>query len=283
MAALTDLSDLINRLTGGNNGTPEFFFLNKAGRIAGAAAPAIVIGRPASLWTYDGTHGAGAYGTGELVPTNTTNGAIPFTSPGGGREKWLIGANAISTVAGVFVLYDRLYQRAGLSCTTSADQTVMGTTPANPITRNTGGFGNFIAFELETINSGTATTITATYTDDAGNTGAVTPATIIGGTGTNTTTRFQLFPLAAGDKGVRAVEKVKLAAAPLTGGTFSVVIGRPLVYLPVSVPSVGVVRDFTTGFPSIPKIDNNACLAWYFLPASTTPPDFTATLSMVEK
>jgi hypothetical protein len=282
MAALTDLSDLINRQTGGNNGTPEFFFINKPGRVAGAAAATPAAGRNISLWTYDGTHGAGAYGTGELVPTNSTNGAIPFTSPGGSREKWLIGVNAMCNAAGVFVLYDMLYQRAGLSCTSAADQTVMGTTPANPITRNTGGVGNFIAYELENGNTGTQTTITATYTDDAGNNGAVTPTTLIGGTGFNLAQRIQIMPLAAGDKGVRAIEKVKLTAA-LGSGTFSVVIGRPLVYLPVSVAGVSVVRDFTTGFPSIPKIDNNASLAWFFIPTATTIPDFTATLSMVEK
>lgn len=282
MASLTDLSDLINRLTGGNNGAPEFFFINKTGRVAGATASTPVIGRPISFWTFDGTHGAGAYGTGELVPTNTTNGAIPFTSPGGGREKWLIGANALGSAAGVFVLYDRLYQYGGLSCTTSADQTVMGTTPANPITRNTGGVGNFIAYELQTTNTGTQTFITATYTDDAGNSSSVTPATQIGGTGFALTQRFQIMPLANGDKGVRAVEKVKLTAA-LTAGTFSIVIGRPLAYLPVSLAGTSVVRDFTTGFPSIPKIDNTACLAWYFIPASTTMPEFNATLSMVEK
>ena len=282
MAALTDLSDLINRLTGGNNGSPEFFFVNKPGRVGGAAAATPVIGRGVSLWTYDGTHGAGAYGTGELVPTNSTAGAIPFTNPGGSREKWLIGATGVSTSLGVFVLYDRLYQRAGLSCTSAADQTVMGTTPANPITRNTGGVGNFIAYELEAGNTGTQTTITATYTDDAGNTGAVTPTTLIGGTGFALAQRFQIMPLAAGDKGVRAVEKVKLTAA-LGSGTFSVVIGRPLVYLPISVSTISAIRDFTTGFPSIPKVDNNACLAWFVIPAGTTIPDFTATLSMVEK
>lgn len=282
MAALTDLSDLINRFTGGNNGTPEFFFVNKPGRVGGSAAATPTVGRSISFWTYDGTHGAGAYGTGELVPTNATNGAIPFTSPGGGREKWLVGTSAVCNVSGTLVLYDRLYQRAGLSCTSSADQTVMGTTPANPITRNTGGVGNFIAYELEAGNSGTQTTITATYTDDAGNNSQVTPTTLIGGTGFALAQRFQIMPLAAGDKGVRAVEKVKLAAA-LTGGTFSVVIGRPLVYLPTTVAATGIVRDFTTGFPSLPKIDDNACLAWFWIPAATTIPEITATLSMVEK
>lgn len=282
MASLTDLSDLINRFTSGNNGNPEFFFINKPGRVAGAAPATPAIGRAISLWTFDGTHGAGAYGTGELVPTNTTNGAIPFTTPGGSREKWLVGVNAISQTAGVFVLYDRLYQYGGLSCTTSADQTVMGASPANPITRNTGGIGNFIAYELQAGNTGTQTTITATYTDDAGNSASVTPTTLIGGTGFNSAQRFQIMPLAAGDKGVRAVEKVKLAAV-LTSGTFSIVIGRPIAYLPVSVAAVSVVRDFTTGFPSLPKIDNTACLAWYFIPSATTAPELTATLSMVEK
>ena len=32
MAAITDLSDVINRLTGGNNGTPEFVSIYKPAR-----------------------------------------------------------------------------------------------------------------------------------------------------------------------------------------------------------------------------------------------------------
>jgi hypothetical protein len=282
MASITDLSDLINRFTGGNNGTPEAVFVNKPGRIAGAAATATISGRMTSLWTYDGSHGAGAYAAGEEVPTNTTSGALPFTAPGGGREKWLVSTQLTSSVAGVFLLYDRLYHRGGLSAASALDQTVMGTSPANPLTRNTGGVGNFIAYEAQTSLGSTGTTIQATYTDSDGNSGQVTPNMTIGGTGFNTGTRFQILPLAAGDKGVRAVEKIKLAAT--TGsGSISLVIGRPIAWFPVALQNTPTLRDFTTGFPGLPKIDNTACLSWVWLASATTGPDMSAMLSFVEK
>jgi hypothetical protein len=282
MASITDLSDLINRLTGGNSGTPEVVFVNKPGRMAGGAATGPVAGRMASLWTYDGTHGSGAYATGEEVPTNTTNGALPFTAPGGSREKWLVSTQVTSTISGVFLLYDRLYHRGGLSAAIAVDQTVMGTSPAFPLTRNTGGFGNFIAYEAQTSLGGTTTTIQATYTDSDGNTGQVTPNMTIGGTGSNTGTRFQILPLAAGDKGVRAVEKIKLATT--TGsGTISLVIGRPIAWFPIALANTPTLRDFTTGFPGLPKIDNTACLSWVYLASGVTPPDMSAMLSFVEK
>ena len=59
MAAIADLSDLINRSTGGNSGTPDNLFFFKRARVAGAAATAPIAGRPASLWTYDGQPSAG--------------------------------------------------------------------------------------------------------------------------------------------------------------------------------------------------------------------------------
>ena len=40
MAAIADLSELINLQTGGNNGNPENIFYHKVGRVAGAAATA---------------------------------------------------------------------------------------------------------------------------------------------------------------------------------------------------------------------------------------------------
>jgi hypothetical protein len=40
MAAITDLSDLINRQSGGNSGTPESVFFFKVPRVAGVAATA---------------------------------------------------------------------------------------------------------------------------------------------------------------------------------------------------------------------------------------------------
>ena len=87
MAAITDLSDLVNRSTGGNNGTPQNVFFYKAPRIAGVAATAPIAGRMASLWRYDGNPSGGATPTTVVAPTNATQGALPFTNAGGSRER----------------------------------------------------------------------------------------------------------------------------------------------------------------------------------------------------
>jgi hypothetical protein len=50
MTAITNLSDLVNRITGGNSGSPEAIWFGKTGRVAGAGAAAMVLGRWTSLW-----------------------------------------------------------------------------------------------------------------------------------------------------------------------------------------------------------------------------------------
>ena len=103
MAAITDLSDLINRQSGGNSGTPENIFFHKVPRVAGVAATAPVSGRGCSLWEYDGMPAKGDVPTIGAIPTKSTNGAIPFTAAGGGRDKHLIGASITPLTAGVYV------------------------------------------------------------------------------------------------------------------------------------------------------------------------------------
>jgi hypothetical protein len=68
MAAITDLSDLINRQSGGNSGTPNNLFYHKVPRVAGVAATAPIAGRGCSLWTYDGMPAGGAVPTVAAIP-----------------------------------------------------------------------------------------------------------------------------------------------------------------------------------------------------------------------
>ena len=282
MAALTDLSDLINRQTGGNNGTPENVFYHKVPRVAGVAATVPIAGRGCSLWTYDGYPAGGTAPGAGAIPTRTTTGAIPFTAAGGTREKWLISAGIVPQVAGVYVLYDRLFHISGLSGVSTADQTVQGSTPSPALTRNTGGIGNFAFYEIYTLIGTTSTTLTMTYTDQDGNTGQ-TSTINIGATGFREVTRAQRIPLAAGDSGLRAIEKVKLTATTGTAGDFGITIAQPLAWIPVGAPGVGGWRDFTTGLPGIPKIDNNACLSLLWVPAAATATEVWGTLGFVEK
>ena len=282
MAALTDLSDLINRQSGGSNGNPNNLYFYKVPRVAGVAATAPIIGRGCSLWQYDGMPAGGAVPTVGAIPDRSTTGALPFTAPGGSRALHLIGASITPVTPGVYLLYDRLFHKGGLSGVSTADQTVQGS-PASPaLTRNTGGAGNMAWYEIYTAIGTISTTLTMTYTDQDGNTGQT--ATInIGATNFREVTRAQRIPLAAGDTGMRAIEKVRLTASTGTAGDFGITIAQPLAWIPVGSAGTAGWRDYTTGLPGIPVINPDACLALMFLPAVATAPEVWGCIATVEK
>lgn len=278
MAELTDLSAVINRITGGNSGTPEHLFFYKDARVDAAAANATVAGRYSSLWMYEGNPAGGAAPGAVAAPDNTTDGGLKQVDPGGGRQKWLLGVAASALSTGTLILYDRLLHISGLSGTSAVAQTVGGT-----LTRYTGteSVGNQIWVEVYTAIGGTATTVTASYTDQDGNS-ATTTATSIGGTGLNEAQRIIPLPLASGDTGVRAVASVTLAATTGTAGNFGVTIARPLAVVPLSMVGVGSVRDLISGLPSIIEVKTDACLALAWLANGTTAPQLFGSLHMVE-
>lgn len=278
MAALTGLSDLINRATGGNSGTPENLFFHKVARIGGAAATATIAGRPASLWTYDGQPGPGATPTTVAYPDNTTNGGLLQTDPGGGRTKWLYGAGAAGLVAGTLVMYDRLAHIGSLSGTVSTAQTVNATP-----TRYTDGKGNIAWVEVYTQIGTTGTTVKlSSYTNQAGTTAQVGSLTVIGGTGFREVTRAIMLPLATGDSGIRAVASVQLTATTGTAGNIGLTIAHPLAYMGIGTNGAAGWRDFATGLPGIPEVKTDACLAFLWYPSTTTAPEVFGCLSMLE-
>jgi len=224
----------------------------------------------------------GAVPTSAAIPDRTTTGALPFVAATGGRDLHLIGASVTPLTAGVYLLYDRLFHRGGLSGTSTADQTVQGS-PASPaLTRNTGGAGNMAWYEIYTVIGTTGTTLTMTYTNQAG-TGSQTSTINIGATGFREVTRAQRIPLAAGDTGIQAIEKVKLTASTATAGDFGITIAQPLAWIPVGAAGTAGWRDYTTGLPGIPVINPDACLALMFLPAAATAPEIWGCFATVEK
>lgn len=282
MAALTDLSDLVNRMTGGNSGAPENIWFYKAARVDGVAAAATIAGRTISLWRYDGTYGNGAIPTSGAVPTKATQGAMPFTNAASGKEKFLIQAGAIALNQGTLIAYDRLFHIGGLSGTSTADQTVQGS-PASPaITRNTGGAGNFVFYEIYSPVGTSSTTLTMTYTNQDG-TGGRTSTVNIGTASFSGVHRAMTIPLASGDTGVRAVEKIKLTATTNLAGNFGITIAKPIAYMSCGAPGVAGWRDFTTGLPAMPKIDDDSCISFLWMPNGTAAPELFTTMSFVEK
>ena len=281
MAALTDLSDVINRVTGGNNGTPEHIFWYRDARVGAAAAAATVAGRLTSLWQYDGQPSDGAVPpTTAAAPDDTTTGGLMQTDPGGGRQKWLLGGSASSLSAGTLFLYDRLLHISGLSGTVTTAQTVGGT--LTRYTTGTASEGNQIFAEIYTQIGATGTTITASYTNQAGTSGKTTQATNFGATGFREAQRMIQLPLAAGDTGVQAVATTTVLATTGTAGNFGINIMRPLLTIPLAVVGTGSIRDLIAGLPSITEILTDACLFWGWLANGTTSPQVFGDIHMIE-
>lgn len=282
MAAIADLSALINRMSGGNSGLPETIFWHKVARFGGAAVAGVPIaGRPYSLWGLDGHPSAGAAPTTWVNPDNATAGGLLQTDPTGGRQKWLVQAMASGVFAGTVVLVDRLGHNGNLSGTVTTAQNFTGT-----ITRYTDGVGNIMWYEIygntTTILGTTATTITVSYTNQASTSGRTSTAVTIGGTGFREGNQIRFLPLQAGDTGVISVQSATLAATTGTAGAFGITIAHPLAYMPIGQAGVAGWRDFTTGLPGLPEIKTDACLSLVWLPNTTSAPELLGAVSMIE-
>lgn len=289
MTALTDLSAIINRLTGGNSGAPEHINWYKQGTVNGASLPAPVVGNGLSLWAVDGFPGFPIAGPGAAaVPNNTTAGGLLQTDPTGGRQKWLLGLECFGSIPGTLMLYDRLCHISGLSGTVITAQTFQGTAGAESptLTRYTNGSGNFLFYEVYTAIGTTARTITASYTDNDGNTGQTTIAAPIGGAASTQQSRVataMIMPLASGDVGIRACKEATLSASTVSAaGNFGLTIGHPLATVQCGQNGQGSARDLITGFPAIIEVLQDACLGMLFFPNSTSIPQLWGSVHMIE-
>jgi hypothetical protein len=278
MAAITDLSDAINRATGGNSGTPEIIHVYKDARVGAAAATAPIAGRWLSLLEYNGNPAHGIPPTTVAYPDNTLNGSLKQTDPGGGRTKWLTGGCFFANTPGTIMLYDRLSHIGGLNGTTTTAQTVAATP-----TRYTGSesVGNQIWLEIYTIIGTTATTIDVEYTDQDGNTAITSPVTAIGGTGLREAQRMIQMPLASGDTGVRACQDCDLVATTGTAGNFGVTILRPLAYFDIAAAATASIQDFMTSTTMGIEIKTDACLCLAFMANTTVIPYVHGNLAFI--
>jgi hypothetical protein len=64
--------------------------------------------------------------------------------------------------------------------------------------------------------------------------------------------------LAAGDSGVRSLDSYTVAAG--TTGTVTFFLYRDLGEVPLIAANLGGERDFLSQIPSLPTVDDNACL-----------------------
>jgi hypothetical protein len=120
-----------------------------------------------------------------------------------------------------------------------------------------------------------------TYTDQADNSGNITPSTLpacktaaanglilYSGTGAGKYGPF--MPLAAGDSGIRSIEQINLSASYVSG-EFAQVLCKPLLSLPMTTIGVAAERDLMHQVPSLPRIIDGACLTWLLYSGAATP------------
>jgi len=228
-----------------------------------------------SLWQDTNFQGAGkgVAPTTAVVPDNTTQGAWCQETTSSGNL-WLgeifTGADIASTGNwrfGVLMLYDRLSHQGGLSGTATGAQTT--NLPTAALTRNTGGVGNQIMVEIYSTIGSSATTLTASYTNQAAASGKTTQAIAWGGGASGNSfprgaSSAFLLPLAAGDTGVQAVASVTAAATTGTVGNFGVSIIQPLAYVAMG-PEAGLPAYWNSlaGGGLVP-VSSGACIGGLF-------------------
>lgn len=224
------------------------------------------------------------------VPTEATGFGIYHGGNVSTDTKHLMNIGAYSAVAtavpGVLMLVDVAMYYPGINLlTTTAAQTL---TNGVSLTRHTTGAG-LRPFMVSTALTGTPTgtpVMTMSYTNQAGTAGRALGATVnftagaaniptpgkIAHSGVAANNYGPFLPLQAGDTGVRSVQSVTMTtnyggATTITG---ALVLAKPLATLPIVAASVAAERNLMTQLPSLPKIEDGACLAWLYFPGAAT-------------
>lgn len=221
-----------------------------------AASTAEAAGVFHSLFYVAGRPGAAVAPTPGLNGSALTSysGQIPVPAAVGGENIHLAefefgcAANVVSAM-----LMDRLWHNSGIVVTTTTAQAITHPgIPARDRDGSTNGEGVQLALEVSTAttNASAVTTITASYTNQAGTAGRTAtipsfPATAVAGT-------FVPFTLAAGDTGVRSVQSITLGSTLTGGGPIHLVQYRKIATLPLLLANAVYAKGpFDLGLPRV--------------------------------
>jgi hypothetical protein len=252
------------------------------GAIAGMQAPqpfmkvgitmaAVAAQRGYTHWYASGNPGASAANAagvnGQAVTPalgTSVDGRIRRTNPGSGNA-YLARLAANSTVIGTLWLIDRLWQNSGLSVTSTTAQAISpATLPSRCGDGTTNGANVMAAIEWSATGGAGVPTVTLTYTDQDGNTGATGTFTAVASPPVGT---FEIFTLAAGDTGIRAPTSF-IQSATRTSGTMHLVLFRIIAMVEITSANVGNSIDALTS--GLPRIYDDSVLQFVFIPANTT-------------
>ncbi len=192
-----------------------------------------------TLWDRAGNPGAASLAVGNttngLIPTDATTGAPSINDFAAGAYGYVSAVLFSSTVACRLELFDRLFHVGSISLTALATTTLSAqpsyaarVTLYDPITDASAvdykGLRIFV--EINTTVSATATTVSVSYTNQAGTSGRTAgPTASLSGFVTG---RLVELPLQAGDTGVQQINSVTVGGTVATAGTFNLIVARPL-------------------------------------------------------
>jgi hypothetical protein len=235
---------------------------------AGITMAAVAAQRGYTHWYRNGNPGAAVANAagvnGAAVTGNSVAGQIPRSDPGSGNAH-LARLQLSSSATGTLWLIDRLWNNSGLSVTSTTAQAITpATLPARDSAGSTNGANVLAAIEWSATGGAGTPTVTLTYTNQDGNTGATGTFTGVSAPPVGT---FEIFTLASGDNGVRAPTSF-IQSATRTSGTMHLVLFRVLATMEVPLASVGSAIDALTG--GMPRLFNGTVPQFVWFPTATT-------------
>lgn len=178
-----------------------------------------------------------------VVPTDATAGFPTIDAFGAGNVGYLAQVEFGSAVACRLKIFDCVFKAGAYNFNAN----VTGITSPSWLSRMPGGSYGDTQLWLEQVTAGTGNqNVAVGYLDQggaAGTTGTIATATNIAG-------RMWQLPLAAGDTGVSGITSV--VGTNATGGTFNILVMRPLWSGRVRITNDGDVHDLAkTGMPQV--------------------------------
>jgi len=208
-------------------------------------------------------------------------GQIPFPASVTGQNIYLAGLDACQGGSvGEIWLCDRLWHNSGLTVTTTGAQAITSPTwPARDSAGSTNGTGLRLGLEVSsaTTNAGAVTNMSASYTDEAGNSGNT--ATVTSFPATSVAGQFSVFNLAAGDRGIRSLQSVTLGTSLATGAVHAVVF-RVIARIPLTTANISQRLDAVQ--LGMPRMYDNSVPFFLYRLTGTSVGVVNATLSYAQ-
>lgn len=273
----SSFDDIVSEMTTGGK-----TWRNDWNKITGGSAYAA--GRWYDLSLLNGTPIANAFSGTALAaqaPADTSNFGLWHGGNVSADTKHLMNMGAYSSVAtavpGVLMLVDMCLYYPGISLTSASAQTL---TNGTSLSRYTGGAGLRAYMVVTTATGANTPTVALSYTDQAGNASNSLPVTValtasaiaghVSHSGTAANNYGPFLPLAAGDTGIRSVQSITITTPHATSGAAALVLCKPLASMPITTASVAAERNLLNHLPSLPQVQDGACLTWlYFAGAAT--------------